>query len=178
MPTSSPSRLASARPAAKSVLVLDRDDLVIYPGVQRIGDESPRRCPVSCASRRALREHRRARRLDRDDLDVRIPALEVLAHAGERAARTDARNKRYRPYQVVSSQISGPRRLEAQRTALLVNWLGMKLFGVSAAPAPSLSRPSCPLPRRSRNYLRAVGLGNTPLYAHRLRHGEYNFIAP
>ena len=29
------------------------------------------------------------------------------------------------------------------------------------------------------NYLRAVGLEQlAPLYAHRLRHGEYNFIAP
>ena len=130
--------------------------------------------------RRALREHRGARRLDRDDLDVRIPALQILAHAGERAACTDARNKDIDLTVGVLPDLR-PRRLEVRGGIGLVGELagdeavrrlGGKLLGFRY-------RALHPLCAVGQNYLRAVGLEQlAPLDAHRLRHGEYNFIAP
>ena len=131
-------------------------------------------------ARVALAEHRRTCRLNGNDLDVRIPALEVLAHAGERAARTDARNKDIDLTVGVLPYLR-PRRLEVRGGIGLVGELagdeavrrlGGKLLGFRYRALHAL----CPV---GQNYLRAVGLEQlAPLYAHRLRHGEYNFIAP
>ena len=41
----------------------------------------------------ALREQRRAGRLHRNDFDTRIPCFQILGHAGDRAARSDAGDK-------------------------------------------------------------------------------------
>ena len=66
------------------------DYLVIHLGIQHVRHEARADALYLVRPRRALREHRGARRLDRDDLNVRIFALQILAHAGDGAAGADA----------------------------------------------------------------------------------------
>jgi hypothetical protein len=58
---------------------------------------SRRRCPGCGAAPAAAGEHRRAAGLDRDDPQLRVALLQVLAHPGDRAAGADAGDEHVDP---------------------------------------------------------------------------------
>ncbi len=93
MPTSTPALRARGAARRKRILVLNRDDLVVDGGVEHLGHKARADALDGVRARRAAREDRRARGLDRDDVDVGVLGLEVATHAGDGTAGAHARDE-------------------------------------------------------------------------------------
>src|SRR5579863_1436752 len=78
----------------ESRLIANRDDLVDHRAIEDRGDEAGADPLGLVRAGRAAGEDRRVFRLDRDHADARLPRLEHLADAGDRAASADARDNK------------------------------------------------------------------------------------
>ena len=82
--------MADALAGCKSVLIGHGDDLIIDLGVQHIGDKACADALNLVGTCMAFAEDGRILRLHGNDLHTGLLALEILAHAGQGAAGTDA----------------------------------------------------------------------------------------
>ena len=94
MPTSRPSRSAARAPPRSAVSSSTAITSSITVAVEDLGHEAGADPLDLVRARRPAGEHRRGRRLDRDDVDARAALLEHLADAGDRAAGADAADER------------------------------------------------------------------------------------
>ena len=126
----------------------------------------------------AAREHRRARRLDRDDPDPGSLRAQHLADAGDRTARADAGDERVELGSC--SRISGPVvRRWASGLAGLLNCCGMYQSGCSASSSSARRMAPCmPLVSGVSSSCGAVGQEQrAALLAHGVGHREDQAIA-
>ena len=172
--------MADALAGCKSVLIGHGDDLIIDLGVQHIGDKACADALNLVGTCMAFAEDGRILRLHGNDLHTGLLALEILAHAGQGAAGTDAGHEHV--YSAV--RILPDLRAGGFKVGLGVGGV-YKLAG-NEAVGNLLGQLIClgngtlhALGALGEHQLRAIGLHQlAALHAHGIRHDDDDAVAP